>query len=141
MQRPARAANMAGQNSALERAPRPHAALPFLRYRMKTSIGVALTPPTAAASIAGACLLAAAFLPSGHSRDPAQALVAAPPPCTTAREPARGLAAAAPPLAAAPAGPAEADPMDEAAEAAQAAHHAPGASAAGGPGRAASGQR
>lgn len=33
---------------------------------MKTTLGVALTPPTAAALIAGACVLAAAFLPTYH---------------------------------------------------------------------------
>ncbi|MGH8081692.1 MAG: hypothetical protein ACREP7_14040, partial [Lysobacter sp.] len=40
------------------------------RDSMKTTLGVALTPPTAAALIAGACVLAAAFLPSCHARAP-----------------------------------------------------------------------
>lgn len=39
---------------------------------MKTTLGVALTPPTAAALIAGACVLAAAFLPTYHACVPDQ---------------------------------------------------------------------
>lgn len=50
---------------------------------MKTTLGVALTPPTAAALIAGACVLAAAFLPTYHACVPDQTrippLVANPP--------------------------------------------------------------
>lgn len=37
---------------------------------MKTTLGVALTPPTAAALIAGACVLAAAFLPTDRACAP-----------------------------------------------------------------------
>lgn len=93
---------------------------------MKSTLGVALTPPSAAALIAGACLLAAAFLPSCHARDYAQASAAAPAasPCQAAVEPARAIAAGA---------------LDEAAEAAQAARYAPGAAQM--QGHAASGQR
>lgn len=76
--------------------------------------------------IAGACLLAAAFLPSCHTRDYAQASAAAPAasPCAAAAEPAQAFAA---------------DPPDEAAEAAQAARYAPGAAQI--QGHSASGQR
>jgi len=53
---------------------------------MKTTLGVALTPPTAAALIAGACLLAAAFLPSCHARDMLRTAVVAPAkPCRAAK--------------------------------------------------------
>lgn len=91
---------------------------------MKTTLGVALTPPTAAALIAGACVLAAAFLPSCHTRDNLAPLAIAPsPPC-------RAAPASRPPANV---------PFDEAAEAAQAALHAPGAAAEAG--HAASGQR
>lgn len=91
---------------------------------MKTTLGVALTPPTAAALIAGACLLAAAFLPSCHARDDLAPIAVAPP------QPARPCTAPEPPENAA---------FDEAAEAAQAALRAPGAAAEAG--HAASGQR
>lgn len=97
---------------------------------MKTTLGVALTPPSAAALIAGACVLAAAFLPSCHARDYAHTRAAAvSPPCEAA--------ARAPALD--PGFEIAADPLDEAAEAAQAARYPPGAAADSG--HAASGQR
>ncbi|MBT2748778.1 MULTISPECIES: hypothetical protein [unclassified Lysobacter] len=43
------------------------------RDSMKTTLGVALTPPSAAALIAGACVLAAAFMPSCQVRGPGAA--------------------------------------------------------------------
>ncbi|QQQ03161.1 hypothetical protein [Lysobacter enzymogenes] len=93
---------------------------------MKTTLGVALTPPSAAALIAGACLLAAACLPTCHGRDYARASAAAPAasPCAATAKPARAIAA---------------DALDEAAEAAQAARYPPGAAQM--QGHAASGQR
>lgn len=91
---------------------------------MKTTLGVALTPPTAAALIAGACLLAAAFLPSCHARDGLAPIAVAPP------QPAHPCAATQP---------LENVAFDEAAEAAQAALRSPGAAAEAG--HAASGQR
>ncbi|QQP97756.1 hypothetical protein [Lysobacter enzymogenes] len=98
---------------------------------MKTTLGVALTPPTAAALIAGACLLAAAFLPSRPARDlPRSAAVASTQPCRAAR--------ANRPAASAHARRADDYPFDEAAEAAQAARRPAAAAAAG---HAASGQR
>jgi hypothetical protein len=101
---------------------------------MKTTLGVALTPPTAAALIAGACLLAAAFLPSCHARDMLRTAVVAPAkPCRAGKP---GVAADARGArrdahrAVAPAAPTV--------EAAQA---APGAAPAAEAGHAASGQR
>jgi len=91
---------------------------------MKTTLGVALTPPSAAALIAGACLLAAACLPTCHGRDYASAAAPAASPCAATAEPAREIAAEA---------------LDEAAEAAQAARYPPGAAQM--QGHAASGQR
>ncbi|QWP74765.1 hypothetical protein J5226_13920 [Lysobacter sp. K5869] len=94
---------------------------------MKTTLGVALTPPTAAALIAGACLLAAAFLPSCHARDKRLLPIALAP------------ASACPPKPAPKREPLI-DPLDEAYEAAQAAHGAPVAAAVVDAGHAASGQ-
>lgn len=92
---------------------------------MNTTLGVALTPPTAAALIAGACLLAAAFLPSCHARDAQRLPIALAPACLP-----RAAPAPAPLI----------DPLDEAYEAAQAARGAPVAAAGADAGHAASGQ-
>ncbi|BAV97340.1 hypothetical protein [Lysobacter enzymogenes] len=101
---------------------------------MKTTLGVALTPPTAAALIAGACLLAAAFLPSCHARDMLRTAAVAPAkPCRAGK-----------PGAAADARGARRDAHRAAAPAAaaiDAAQAAPGAAPAAEAGHAASGQR
>lgn len=98
---------------------------------MKTTLGVALTPPTAAALIAGACLLAAAFLPSCHARDMLRTAVVAPAkPCRAAK-----------PGVAADARGARRDAHRAVAPTVEAAQAAPGAAPAAEAGHAASGQR
>lgn len=87
---------------------------------MKTTLGVALTPPTAAALIAGACVLAAAFLPSCHSPGTTQSapMQVLAPDADANRYPQAGADAARPaPLRRAPGKPLTVQPADPSAPA------------------------